>query len=468
MGNKNVPGKILIADGVATRRITLKTILAGAFYDVQTVSQLAQLETALDTELPDLVLVDCAMVEGNDFGACHRLLSRLGESFVPLVLFGDAPVSQQIKALQAGVEEFLSPPWKEEAIVARLRTIIRAKHTTDELLLRHATVEDLGLAIALDPSGQGQPSAPLKIVLATGEGPEGDLLAAEVKRKLPKAQLCHITSAKAVLSQFKDDLPDVTVISDKVDDGARGLKLVCQMRAQEVSRYSSILSVVETEAQGLAALGADIGASDFLMRDTCALNLVPKIEKLARRARRAQALRDGLQSGLRLAVTDTLTQWSNRRYLMYHLPRQMREAQASGQSYAGMVLDLDKFKAVNDTYGHAAGDVVLREAAGRIRACLREGDLVARLGGEEFFVGLTHTNNTSARRIAERIRTRVGAAPFRLPNGKLLTVTVSVGVAWMNQRDLDAHTLMERADQALYRSKSQGRNRVTFDARVVA
>ncbi|MEO1549457.1 MAG: diguanylate cyclase [Pseudomonadota bacterium] len=463
-----MPGTILIADGVATRRISLITTLNEAYYDVRAVTRLAELETVLDGEMPDLVLVAAELVEADGFAACHRLLDRLQGVLVPLVLVGDGPVAQQLRAIQAGVDEYLCPPWGKDVVIARLRNIIRRKHSTDELLMRYATAEDLGLACALDQGALGQDRAPLNLVLAAGPGASDQMLAGEIRRKLPGAVVHLVHSASEAQMAVKTLAPDVTVVTDGVMDGAGGLKLVAQLRGLEASRHAAVLAVVACDSIGITALGADIGASDFLVRTGCSDRLVPKVEALARRARRAASLRQGLQTGLRLAVTDTLTQLSNRRYLMHHLPKQIRAAQAAGQAYAGMILDLDRFKAVNDTHGHAAGDVVLKEAAGRIRACLREGDLVARLGGEEFFVGLSHTNNTSARRIAERIRTRVAAAPFKLPDGARLGVTVSVGVAWVKQADVGAEALMERADQALYRSKSQGRNRVTFDARAVA
>jgi two-component system cell cycle response regulator len=129
-----------------------------------------------------------------------------------------------------------------------------------------------------------------------------------------------------------------------------------------------------------------------------------------------------------------------------------------------MILDIDHFKQVNDTYGHHAGDEVLKGFAQRIRRIIRGGDLLCRLGGEEFIVVMPNVSLEVARKVAERARVSIEEAPFVIDEaGRAITVTVSIGLAERG-RDSDAETLYQRADRALYRSKSEGRNRVTSDA----
>jgi two-component system cell cycle response regulator len=126
-----------------------------------------------------------------------------------------------------------------------------------------------------------------------------------------------------------------------------------------------------------------------------------------------------------------------------------------------LVLDVDRFKVVNDTWGHDAGDEVLREFADRVRACTRGIDLVARMGGEEVVVVLPDTSLDAACAVAERIRERVEAEPFSIHrNTRSITVTVSIGVASRRAGDASAAEMMKRADDALYRAKDAGRNRV--------
>jgi two-component system cell cycle response regulator len=129
-----------------------------------------------------------------------------------------------------------------------------------------------------------------------------------------------------------------------------------------------------------------------------------------------------------------------------------------------MILDIDHFKAVNDTHGHNAGDEILKGFSARIRKTVRTADLVCRLGGEEFVVVMPDTSLVVATRIAERVRSVIEAEPFPLDEQSgAIPVTVSIGLA---DRGLDANpdALFKRADRALYASKASGRNRVTAAA----
>jgi two-component system cell cycle response regulator len=129
------------------------------------------------------------------------------------------------------------------------------------------------------------------------------------------------------------------------------------------------------------------------------------------------------------------------------------------------VLDIDYFKSVNDTHGHDAGDDVLREFATRIKKSIRGIDLACRLGGEEFVIVMPETDMAVATIVAERLRRRIASEPFPIAQGtKTLDVTISIGLATLDSADDNAATILKRADQALYRAKRDGRNRVVADA----
>ena len=174
---------------------------------------------------------------------------------------------------------------------------------------------------------------------------------------------------------------------------------------------------------------------------------------VADRAALAAQLGEALGEQRRLAVTDGLTGLYNRRYLT----ERMAEQDAEGGAVSLLVVDLDHFKRVNDTFGHVAGDTVLREAAARIASVCRATDVVARYGGEEFVVLLPDTGEEEARRLAERIRTTLRQAPVADSAGSI-PITASVGVA--TRAGAGIHRLMESADRALYRAKEEGRDRV--------
>ena len=173
-----------------------------------------------------------------------------------------------------------------------------------------------------------------------------------------------------------------------------------------------------------------------------------------------------MEDGLRSAMIDPLTGVYNRRYAMPRLAGIAEQAQSEGSEFAVMVVDLDRFKSVNDRHGHAAGDAVLAEIARRLSDNLRMSDLLARYGGEEFLVALPQTGLAEARQVAERLRGVIGDTPVTLPSGQGLTVTVSIGVSVITTEQCaaaDVAGLIERADLALMSSKTSGRNLVTFD-----
>lgn len=172
---------------------------------------------------------------------------------------------------------------------------------------------------------------------------------------------------------------------------------------------------------------------------------------------------------LRSGFTDVLTGWHNRRYLQVRINEELARSRRDQRHLACLMLDVDHFKRVNDSWGHAAGDTVLQELANRIDAQVRASDVAARYGGEEFVVLLPDTDNASAILLAERIREAVSEMPYELPNGDSVQITASIGIAGVRPdpkaEDLKTigDSLIARADVALYRAKSAGRNQVAVD-----
>jgi len=173
-------------------------------------------------------------------------------------------------------------------------------------------------------------------------------------------------------------------------------------------------------------------------------------------------LREGRAELERLSVTDELTGLANRRRLTVELERELRRSDRHGHTFAILMLDVDRFKKFNDTWGHPAGDVVLKRVANTLRECVRDVDTVARYGGEEFMVILPETPAAEAARVAERIRAGTERDRFTPEGAKAdLNITVSVGYAVFPEHAETPDALVEAADQALYRSKASGRNRVS-------
>ena len=168
----------------------------------------------------------------------------------------------------------------------------------------------------------------------------------------------------------------------------------------------------------------------------------------------------------RQGLTDTLTAINNRRFFDQRLQEEIEVAQRSDAPLSCMLLDVDYFKKVNDSYGHQVGDQVLREVAALVRAQLRGSDVLSRYGGEEFAALLSNTPEETAEEVAERVRRGVEENVFHLPGGEAFTVTISIGVATYTPASEEGTTslggelLVEHADRCMYQAKAAGRNAV--------
>jgi two-component system, cell cycle response regulator len=173
---------------------------------------------------------------------------------------------------------------------------------------------------------------------------------------------------------------------------------------------------------------------------------------------------------LRSGITDFLTGWHNRRYLQQRLKEELARAQRRGSAITCLMIDIDRFKSINDGYGHLAGDSALKEVAHRIEAQIRSMDTAARFGGDELAILLPETTSNEAAKLAERIREVIAALPFALNSQINRNLTVSVGVATVSpgRHEADLKSMADRliadADAALYRAKALGRNRVQVGA----
>ncbi len=207
--------------------------------------------------------------------------------------------------------------------------------------------------------------------------------------------------------------------------------------------------------------GLEFGVNDYLMTPVDSNELKARVRTQIRQKRYHDRLRHSLRESLNMAVTDGLTGRHNRRYLDSHLANLLQRAGQSGKTLALFMLDIDFFKRVNDTYGHAMGDTVLKEFTARISRNVRGVDLAARYGGEEFVVAMPDTDLETAKTVAERLRAELVAARFDTTDGgSSLSVTASIGVTVTSGLDDTVDSVTKRADGGLYKVKQAGRDQV--------
>jgi two-component system chemotaxis response regulator CheY len=253
------------------------------------------------------------------------------------------------------------------------------------------------------------------------------------------------------------------LVLDWMMPGLTGVEIVERLRGRPDGHtyYIIILTSLDTPADVSFAL--DGGADDLVSkpyhadamrsRANVGKRIVSLYEKLSEKMR---LLEEAHATISHLAATDELTGLYNRRFFNEHFAKTFSAARRYTFPLSIIMADVDKFKAVNDTYGHAVGDKVLKVFAEILRTLGRTEDICARWGGEEFIILLGHTSCAGATILAERVRSTLESDCQRLTS---IAVTVSLGVVELNE-DEDAEALLKRADSALYRAKDEGRNRV--------
>ncbi|MFZ9501677.1 MAG: PleD family two-component system response regulator [Beijerinckiaceae bacterium] len=452
--------RILVVDDIPANVRLLEARLSAEYFEVLSASDGPTALSLCAQGLCDVVLMDVMMPGMDGFEACRRLKADPATAHLPVVMVTSLDQnSDRLRGLEAGADDFLGKPVDEMALIARVKSLARLKVSLDELRNRRSVAARMGAA------------ATLSAVLGdTGE--QGRILlvddrASSIERIVGALRSRHRVDverdpSKAAASACARDY-ELMIVSLGLSD-FDGLRVCGQLRSLEQTRHAPILLVAEQEDRARVLRGLELGANDYVLRPVDRNELVARVRSLVRRRRYAEALRNDMQSSIDLALVDPLTGLGNRRLLDARMPALIDECRRRGRPLSLLALDIDRFKSVNDTFGHEAGDEVLRAFAARLRNMVRESDLACRLGGEEFVVVMPDADLSLATRIAERVRRGVEIEPFAIGQGaRRIPVTVSAGLT-VADGEADANLLLRRADRALYRSKAEGRNRVSLEA----
>jgi two-component system cell cycle response regulator len=449
--------RVLVVDDILPNVKLLEAKLSAEYFEVLTATSGADALRICAAGTVDIVLLDVMMPGMDGFETCRRLKAASNTAHIPVVMVTalDQP-SDRLKGLDAGADDFLTKPLDDTALFARVRSLVRLKAMTDELRNRALASRELGigdpLTAAVNDAGENA-----RILLVDDRASSSE----RIKGALERAHQIELEAdPHKALVRAAEGAFEVVIVSLDLQ-GFDGLRLCTQLRSLERTRNSAVLMIGESEDRSRILRGLELGVHDFLVRPVDRNELLARVKTQVKRKRYADRLRDGVQTSIEMAVTDQLTSLHNRRYLETHFAGLFDESAMRARELAVLMLDIDKFKSVNDTYGHDAGDEVLKEFAKRVKDATRIVDVVARMGGEEIVVVLPETGLQAAMAVGERIREAVQARPFPIHGGRqAITVTVSIGVASRKAGDQAPAQMMKRADEALYRAKGEGRNRV--------
>jgi two-component system cell cycle response regulator len=450
-------GRVLVIDDIEMNIRLLEAKLSGEYFEVLTaLAGQPGLEIA-QREVPDVVLLDLMMPGMGGLEVCRRLKSDPATRHIPVVMvtaIGD--MTDRLSGLEAGADDFLTKPINDVALFARLRSLIRLKRTIDEWLLRE---EIHGGIAALQRAEEDEGPRPASVLIVEDHQLARNRLAQILE---PLAGTLYQAETGAAGLQIAAAKPlDLVMVSLNLEH-EDPLRIVSQLRATEQTRSLPIMLVSDDVDYQRLAKALDLGANDYVVRPVDRNELLVRARLQLKRKRLQDKLVEDLKWGLSLALTDSLTGLYNRRYLMAHLDKVFnRPLPAKG--LAALMFDIDQFKRVNDSYGHAVGDEVLAEIGRRVLSSVRGFDLVARYGGEEFITVLPETSVTEAMKVAERLRRAISTPPVAVagPPGEV-PVTISIGVAVADDTVTLPAELLRRADDALYAAKNAGRNRIVL------
>jgi two-component system cell cycle response regulator len=445
--------RILVVDDVEVNVRLLEAKLSSEYFTVITAASGAEALRLARSERPDIILLDVMMPEMDGFEACKRLKADPVTADIPVVMVTAlSEVSDRVHGLQSGADDFLTKPVNDVALFARVRSLVRLKRMMEEWRLREEVYGRFDNVIV--EARRAEDVSPARVVVWEEMAFAAERLAEMLQGVAVSVQRA---SSPEELREKVDGSIDLVILSLSGQQDA--LRLVAMLRGNEASRLVPILLVADSEDLPRLAKGLDLGANDYIVRPLDRNEITARARTQVRRKRLQDQLQDNYQRSLALALTDSLTGLYNRRYLLAHLEGLMARAAEGAQGPAMLMLDIDYFKRVNDGHGHASGDAVLREVAGRIARHVRSFDLVARYGGEEFVVVMPETQLAVAAMVAERLRNVVAAKPIALVEGQgEINVTISIGIAVTREGGDSAAAMLQRADKALYEAKGRGRN----------
>jgi two-component system cell cycle response regulator len=446
--------RILVVDDIESNVRLLEAKLSAEYFEVLTAYDGPTALAIAGSERPDIILLDVMMPGMDGFQVCRRLKEDPTTRHVPVVLVTALDGrADRVAGLEAGADDFLTKPIDDVMLMARVRSLTRLKGVIDELRAREASGRRVGV-IAGAASRLGGSGG--RILIVDDNERQAERVANELS--VEHRPVIEREAATALLAARG---PVDLVILNANAKSFDGLRLAAQLRSDEVTRGVPILAIADIDERARAVKALEIGVNDILARPVDPGELAARVRTQIRRKRYTDYLRANLDHSLELAVTDQLTGLHNRRYMATQLEALMERARHGGQPVSVLVIDIDHFKRVNDSFGHDVGDEVLAEFAVRLASNVRAVDLPVRHGGEEFVVVMPDTDLEDARRIAERIRLHAAGAPFRvMGGGELLGVTISVGVAQSAGGGDTPTALLKRADEAVYEAKARGRNRV--------
>ena len=448
--------RILIVDDDPTSLKLLESMLPVHIYNVVKANNGEEaLESAFD-QPPDLILLDIMMPGMDGYEVTRQIKKDKRTKDIPIIIITSLDESEsKVKGMEEGAEELLSKPVHSTELLARVRSMLRLKEYRDQLTIRTLSGESFGVLSKQDEEEiQINEEEMPKILLV--EDTEVDAKIVRNALEGETFRLAIVRSGKEVFSCIDQEDIDLILLDILLPD-MDGFE-ICRRLKKE---HKDIQVVIVTCLDDLESKikGVELGADDFLVKPIVGRELKARIKTLLEKKVHLDSLRTHYQEALGRSQLDWLTGLYNHGYFQQFLDYELKRSFDQGFPVSLIMIDVDNFKTYNDTLGHSAGDVILREMGQVIRNTIREVDFAARYGGEEFAVVLPYVNRENAIKVAERIHNSLTSHEFFHDDSiELGNPTVSMGIALFPEEASNKADLIIQADSMLYLAKQNGKN----------
>jgi two-component system cell cycle response regulator len=452
--------KVLIADDSQVSLASLEKVFSTSLFHTIRASNGKEAYERAVCELPDLILLDVMMPEMNGFEVARILKEDSRTLSIPIIMVTalDDPENEHA-GREAGAEEYLSKPVRPQELIARANSLIALRQYRDQLIIRdHSQWSFIVDKHSDDAAPESQKELPLVLLVEDNES-DAELVRHFLKDlPLRLEPLANGADAVELCQTGRVDL----MLLDLLLPGLNGFEVCRQVKGSEKGKDLPIVVITCLEDMDSRLKCIELQTDDFLVKPIVGRELQARVKILLEKKKQLDRLRSHYEEALNSAVVDWLTGLYNHGYFRKFLDLEIKKSLRQRFPVNLIMIDIDNFKAVNDAYGHPTGDVILQELAQVVRKAVREVDLVARYGGDEFAVVLPYSDGHRALRVAHRIDKAIKTHGFSPKASAPKTrLTVSMGVAGYPEDAVHVDELIHSADQKLYEAKIKGKNQIS-------
>jgi len=451
--------RILIVDDEPTSLRLLAGILPKDQYEVLKATDGKEAIEKTFKKHPDVILLDVIMPGLDGFEVTRQLKADPRTKNIPIILVTSLEgLENKLTGLEAGAEEYLSKPVKAVELLARIKSMLQLKQYRDQLSIRKQSersfVDAASLEQAVYPADEKQP-----LVLLVEDNEIDARIIKSFLENMPLRLETASTGSEAI-SRLLSDKIDLILLDILLPD-MTGFD-ICQ-RLKETEKNSETPVIVITCLHDLDSkiTGVELGADDFLVKPINKQELTARTKALLEKKQQIDKLRAHYETVLNSAIYDWLSGVYNHGYFKRFLDLEIKRSKRQLYPLSLLMIDIDDFKIYNDTFGHSAGDVILKDLAQLLKQSTREIDLVSRYGGDEFAVVLPYTDKQGSARVAKRVAQAIREHDFlRGRGGEIKPLTVSIGAAMFPTDAFTQEEIIQKADEMLYLAKHRGKNRI--------